>query len=83
MGTVAMAIPMGSQVLSEHRTQVGWTLIEVLIVCSVLGILAGIGFPLLSDSVNTSREKKAVAMLRQIAMRIDMYAVDMDQYPWD
>jgi prepilin-type N-terminal cleavage/methylation domain-containing protein/prepilin-type processing-associated H-X9-DG protein len=56
----------------------GFTLIELLVVMAILGILAGLLFPVFASAREMSRRVVCVSNLRQIAMAMLMYMQDND-----
>jgi len=58
----------------------GFTLIEVLVVLGILGILAGLLFPVLATSREVARKTTCVANLRQIGLAFRMYGADYDGF---
>ncbi|MCJ7750723.1 MAG: type II secretion system GspH family protein, partial [Armatimonadetes bacterium] len=56
----------------------GFTLIELLISIAIIGLLAGITFPLLGRSRHKARATACVNNLRQIGIALQMYASDWD-----
>src|SRR5262245_53987487 len=67
--------------MAFKRTARGFTLIEVLIVVTLIVVLASIGMPTYQNSVRRSRE----AVLREDLFRmrdaIDQYYADKNKYP--
>jgi prepilin-type N-terminal cleavage/methylation domain-containing protein len=60
----------------------GFTLVEVLLVISIISLLAAILFPVFDTARRTSRRAVCLSNLRQIGMGIGMYAHDYDdRYP--
>lgn len=51
----------------------GFTLIELMIVASVLAIIVSIGAPLYSSGLRTARVTKAIAELRTISTAVDQF----------
>jgi prepilin-type N-terminal cleavage/methylation domain-containing protein len=62
--------------ISHHRR--GFTLIELLISIAIIGLLAGITFPLLGRSRHKARATACINNLRQIGIALQMYASDWD-----
>lgn len=59
----------------------GFTLIEILVVLSILTILMAILLPAFSSVRGAGRNVVCVANLRQLGQAIQMYATDNDRYP--
>ena len=65
----------------RHVTRSGFTLIEVLLVVAILGILAGIVAVNFGGKQKGAMIRATRASLAAVATAIDMYEVDMGQYP--
>lgn len=61
----------------------GFTLIELMVVVSVLGILSAISVPTLSRTLHKARESAIKANLRVLRGAINMYVADNGTYPTD
>jgi general secretion pathway protein G len=63
------------------RTQKGFTLIELIIVLSIIGLLVGLGLPQYKSASIKAREtvlKENLFILRKL---LDQYAMDKGKYP--
>lgn len=64
------------------KNQMGFSLMELLIVMVILGILVGLAAPQLAGRTDVAKRDAARAdILGGIAMAIDVYNVDMGRYP--
>ncbi|HZO91948.1 MAG TPA: DUF1559 domain-containing protein [Chthonomonadaceae bacterium] len=62
--------------------QKGFTLVELLIVCVVIAVLAALLFPVLVQAREATRSAACLSNLKQIGLAIRMYAQDYDgEYP--
>jgi len=65
--------------LSEsHGKQCGWTMLEILIVVSILGILAAVGFVISGPLRESGRQATCSNNLRQVYAALAQYASDND-----
>jgi general secretion pathway protein G len=68
----------------EHSTgQTGFTLLELLVVMTIIGILAAIAVPALRDSPQRAREATLKEDLFTMRSVIDQYHGDKGSYPAD
>ncbi len=67
---------------SRQRRPPGYTLVEVLTVCSIIAILAALAFPSMVQAVKNARRTKCANNLRQIGIAFASFAHDHnDRYP--
>lgn len=66
---------------NRHVVRGGFTLIEVLLVVAILGILAGIVAVNFGGKQKGAMIKAARASIANVCTAVDMYEVDMGQYP--
>src|SRR5260221_13563907 len=57
----------------------GFTLIEVLVVVTIIGILAALLFPVLAQARESGRRASCASNLRQLGSAFKMYAQDNDE----
>lgn len=65
----------------HHSARAGFTLIEILIVISVLGILATVAIPKYADMVRKSKEARTKSNLAALRSAINIYYVQNLAYP--
>jgi len=63
------------------QTQAGWTIVELLVVISLVSTLAGIAMISYGTAVNRSREAVLKEDLFRIRDAIDQYYADKNEYP--
>ena len=66
---------------AQERTDTGFTLIELIIVMTVIGLLASIAIPSYLNSVRKAREAVLREDLRTLRTAIDSFTVDREQGP--
>jgi prepilin-type N-terminal cleavage/methylation domain-containing protein len=69
---------------SQKRANIGFTLIELMIVVAIIGILASIAIPKFANLVTKSKEGSTKGSLGSIRSALSIYYSDMEgQYPSD
>ena len=63
------------------RNSQGFTLLEVMIVVTILGIIAAIAMPSLIDALDRGHQTSTMADLRTIGGALERYAYDHHRYP--
>lgn len=64
-----------------RNTKKGFTLIEILIVFTLIGILVGLGIPQYKNAVKRTRETVLKENLYQMRKLINQYYADKEKYP--
>ncbi|HZI67346.1 MAG TPA: type II secretion system protein [Thermoanaerobaculia bacterium] len=67
----------------RHRSDSGFTLLELLVVMTIIGILAAVAIPALRDSPQRAREAALKENLFTFRSTIDQYHGDKGYYPPD
>jgi general secretion pathway protein G len=67
--------------MKKHKKKNGFTLIELIIVFTLIGILVGLGLPQYKNSVLKARETVLKEDLYQMRTLIDQYYTDKLKYP--
>ncbi len=62
---------------SNHHHRRGFTLIEIIVVVTIIAILAGIIAPRIMQNVGKAKESRAKSEAKQIAQLITTYMLDM------
>ncbi len=65
----------------KHRTQSGFTLIEILVVIVIIGIIAGLIVPNVVGRDDQAKVTAAQSDIRAIANALEMYRLDNNHYP--
>lgn len=65
------------------KQRLSFTLIEILVVATIIGLLAGIGAVSYSNFTKQSRDAKRIADLEDIRMAFEMYRSNNNYYPND
>lgn len=67
--------------LNMQKSQLGFTLIEVMVVVVILGILAAIVVPKIMDRPDAARITKAKQDIRALEGALNLYKLDNFKYP--
>jgi len=67
--------------INNRRHQRGFTLIEIMVVVVILGILAAIIIPKISDRPEQARRTKAIMDIKSIETALSLYQMDNGSYP--
>ena len=64
-----------------HENESGFTLIELLVVLAILGLLIGFVAPALMRQLGSAKHKVAEQSIERIAGILDLYRLDVGNYP--
>ena len=78
---MALRTHCGSRLARRWRSSHGFTILELIIVATMIGILATIALPALRDLPRRAREATLRTDLRTMRDVIDQFHGDMGQYP--
>ena len=67
--------------MNREIRQKGFTLIELIIVITLIGILVGLGLPQFKNATKRTRETALKENLHTLRTLINQYLVDKGQYP--
>ena len=67
--------------INSRWHQHGFTLIEIMVVVVILGILAAIIIPRISDRPEQARRTKAIMDIKSIETALSLYQMDNGSYP--
>ena len=67
--------------MRKRRTQSGFTLIELIIVMTIIGILATLAIPYFAAAIKHAREAVLKEDLQTMRMAIDSYTMDKQKAP--
>ena len=65
----------------KNRKQIGFTLLELLVVLGIIAMLAGIVGPQVMKHMCESKTKAAKVQVEDLASTLDMYKLDAGSYP--
>lgn len=65
------------------RREAGFTLLELLVVLTILGLLGAIAVPQAMRYLGTSRSQTAKVQISALMSSLDLYRLDVGRYPTD
>jgi general secretion pathway protein G len=65
----------------RHKTQQGFTLLELLVVLMIIALLAGFVGPKLFSQVDQAKQKTARSQMKSLSESLGQYRLDVGQYP--
>lgn len=71
----------GFRVRKAFRAVPAFTLVEILVVISIIGLLAGLSIPAVGGAMNAARKAKVSAMAQQIRTAITQFNTEYGYFP--
>jgi len=59
----------------------GFTLVELLVVITIIAVLAGLSFPAISSALNVAKKAEANAMINQLKIALKSYQTEYGVWP--
>ena len=66
---------------SRHRGERGFTLVEILVVITIIGLIMGLVGPRVLNYLTESKAKTAKIQIESFASALDLYFLDTGRYP--
>ena len=64
-----------------NRKEASFTLVELLVVISIIGLLAGLGFPAINGAMQAGKKTEVAALAESIKTAINAYYTEYSTYP--
>jgi len=78
MNLIANRHPAGS---TSHRSQGGFTLMELLVVLAILGLLMSLVGPQVLNQLGGAKTKTAALQISDLEQALEMYKLDVGRFP--
>jgi general secretion pathway protein G len=66
---------------SQHRGERGFTLVEILVVITIIGLIMGLVGPRVLNYLTESKAKAAKIQIESFSSALDLYFLDNGRYP--
>lgn len=67
--------------IKNRNKQSGFSLIELIIVITIMGLLVSLVAPQMFSKVSSTQKKTAAAQMQMFSTALDTYRLDMGRYP--
>lgn len=67
--------------VTRHRDEAGFTLVEIMVVVIIIGLLASLVGPRLFRNVEKAKQKTTLEQIRHFSVALDLYRLDIGSYP--
>jgi prepilin-type N-terminal cleavage/methylation domain-containing protein len=64
-----------------NRKEASFTLVELLVVISIIGLLAGLGFPAINGAMKAGKKAEVASMAEQIKTAVSAFYAEYSAYP--